>query len=91
MPGFKGSAQHVGWSANLRIITVKAIGFLEYTNLLIVNNRKGRVDISDLGKKVVKRAMDWDDNLAYNLQVISRSYRNICVSKQLDMELNEVS
>lgn len=91
MPGFKGSAQNVGWSANLRIRTVKAIGFLEYTNLLIVNNRKGRVDISDLGKKVVKRAMDWDDNLAYNLQVISRSYRNICVSKQLDMELNEVS
>lgn len=87
MLGFKGSAQHVGWSANLRVRTVKAISFLELAELIKVNNRKGKVDITDLGRKVINRAMSRDDNLSYNLAKIARSYRNICVSRQLDMEL----
>lgn len=87
MPGFKGSAQYVGWSANLRIRTVKAISFLELANLIEVNNRKGRIKITALGKKVIRRAMKSEDNLAYNLAEIARSYRNICVSRQLDLEL----
>jgi hypothetical protein len=35
--GFKGSAQHLGWSANLRIRTIKAVNFLEATKLIEVN------------------------------------------------------
>jgi hypothetical protein len=87
MYGFKGSSQHIGWSANLRVRTVKAISFLEQANLIIIENRKGRVQITDLGKKVINHAINKDDNLAWNLTKISRSYRHICVSKQLDMEL----
>ncbi|MDB2170383.1 MULTISPECIES: hypothetical protein [Enterobacterales] len=85
--GFKASDQHIGWSANLRIRTVKAISFLEKANLIIINNRKEKVTITDLGKKVVDRAFKWDHNLEYNLKLIARSYRNIRVSRQLDLEL----
>ncbi|MBA0211579.1 hypothetical protein [Pectobacterium brasiliense] len=85
--GFKASDQHVGWSANLRIRTVKAINFLEKSELIIINNRKEKVVITDLGKKVVERAFKWDHNLEYNLKLIARSYRNIRVSRQLDLEL----
>jgi hypothetical protein len=85
--GFKGSAQHVGWSANLRVRTVKAISFLEIANLIVIENRQGNVKITDLGKKVINKAMLKGDDLAYNLAHLSQSYRNICVSKQLGMEL----
>lgn len=87
MSGFKGSAQHIGWSANLRVRTVKAMTFLEHTKLIEIHNRKGRIEITDLGKKVINKALNRDDDLSYNLARIARSYRNICVSKQLDMEL----
>ncbi|MBW3804785.1 MULTISPECIES: hypothetical protein [Aeromonas] len=85
--GFKGSTQHIGWSANLRIRTVKSMSFLENAGLLTINNRKDRLHITELGKKVIDRANAWDENLEYNLSLISRSYRNICVSRQLDSEL----
>lgn len=85
--GFKGSAQHIGWSANLRVRTVKAISFLELAELIEINNRKGKVSITGLGRKVINRAMNKEDNLAYNLAQIARSYRNICVSRQFDLEL----
>lgn len=87
MSGFKGSAQHIGWSANLRVRTVKAISFLELTKLIEVNDRKGKIDISILGKKVIDKALSKDDNLSYELAEIAHAYRNICVSKQLDLEL----
>lgn len=85
--GFKGSSQHLGWSANLRVRTVKAINFLEQNNLILINNRKGRIKITDLGKKVVSRAMKEESSLSYSLALIERSYRNIRISRQLDMEL----
>ncbi len=85
--GFKGSFQHVGWSANLRIRTVTALSFLESSSLIVVNNRKDRLQITELGKKVVERAVNWNEQLEYNIALISRSYRNICVSRQLDLEL----
>lgn len=85
--GFKGSSQHLGWSAYLRVRTVKAINFLEHTRLIHIDNRKSKVAITDLGLKVVSRALDQDDDLAYNLVQIQRAYRNICVDKQLDLEI----
>ncbi|WP_146447159.1 hypothetical protein [Vibrio cyclitrophicus] len=87
MPGFKGSAQHVGWSANLRVRTVKAVSFLEYSSLIEIPNSKGRIKITSLGKKVIDQALNQEDILAYNLAEIAKAYRNLCVSKQLDMEL----
>lgn len=87
MPGFRGSAQHIGWSANLRIRTVKALSFLEMAKLIIINNRDKKLQITDLGKKVIGHAMSRDDNLSYNLAQLSRTYRNISVSRKLDLEL----
>ena len=87
MSGFKGSAQHIGWSANLRVRTVKAISFLEYSCLIEIPNNKGRIKITDLGKKVISKALNQEDTLSYNLAEIAKAYRNLCVSKQLDMEL----
>jgi hypothetical protein len=85
--GFKGSSQTLGWSANLRVRTVAALRFLEQTNLTVVHNRMGRITITDLGKKVVSRVMKDDNDLSYNLANINRAYRNICISRQLDLEL----
>lgn len=87
MPGFKGSSQHLGWSANLRVRTVKAISFLEHSELIVISNRKGRIKITDLGKKIIQTAINAENDLSYNLAQIARSYRNICVHKQLDLEL----
>lgn len=87
MSGFKKSSQHVGWSANLRVRTVQAVSFLEYAQLIQIPNRKGRIKATELGKKVINSTLNKDDNLSYNLAMIRRSYRNIRVSKQLDMEL----
>ncbi|MGX7654078.1 hypothetical protein [Shewanella putrefaciens] len=87
LPGFKGSAQHIGWSANLRIRTVKALSFLESTKLIEVDRSSNRIIITELGKKIISKAMNNDDDLSYNLSRIANSYRNICVSKQLDLEL----
>lgn len=87
MAGFKGTSLFLGWSANLRIRTVTAISFLDYANLIEIENSKGRVKITKLGKKVIDRALEKDDNLSYNLILIARNYRHICVSKQFDMEL----
>jgi hypothetical protein len=85
--GFKGSSKKLGWSANLRVRTVAALRFLEMTNLAEVQNRMGRITITDLGKKVINAAMKDDSDLSYNLANIARAYRNICVSRQLDLEL----
>lgn len=85
--GFKSSAQHIGWSANLRIRTIKAVNFLELTNLITVDYKKKKITATDLGVKVVNSALLKEDDLSYNLAKISRSYRNICLSKNLDMEL----
>jgi hypothetical protein len=87
MPGFKGSSQNIGWSANLRIRTVKAIGFLEQANLIVVDNFKSRLKITDLGKKVIERALGRNDDLSLGLVHAARAYRNICVARQLDLEL----
>ncbi|WP_337057341.1 hypothetical protein [Pseudomonas sp. USHLN015] len=87
MPGFKGSSQNIGWSANLRIRTVKAISFLELANLVVVENLKSRLKITELGKKVIDRALSRNDDLSLGLVHAARAYRNICVARQLDLEL----
>jgi hypothetical protein len=85
--GFKGSAQHLGWSANLRIRTIKAVNFLEATKLIEVNIKNKKLLATDLGVKVINNVMGRDDMLAYNLSKISLSYRNYCISRNLNMEL----
>ena len=87
LAGFKGSSQHLGWSANLRVRTVKALGFLEYSELIEIENRKGRIKITDLGRKIISSILIKENDLSINLLRISRSYRNICVAKKLKLVL----
>lgn len=56
--GFKGSSQHLGWSANLRMRTVKALTFLETVSLVEVDCHDSRIKATAFGKKVVSKAID---------------------------------
>lgn len=85
--GFKGSTQYLGWSAILRIRTVKAISFLERSGMIEMRKSDNRIIATNLGQKVIDRALSGDDDLSYNLSLIRRSYRNICVNNQMDLEL----
>ncbi|HAS6130355.1 TPA: hypothetical protein I7264_03450 [Vibrio parahaemolyticus] len=87
MPAFRHSKQHISWSANLRIRTIKAMIFLESSGFVIVNNSKGKVEATESGKKLINKAISQESNLSFNLIEIAKSYRNICVSRKLDLEL----
>lgn len=88
MPAFKKSNQHIAWSANLRVRTVTAMSFLEMARLVEMNRREDRIGISDLGKKVIDKALDEDSDLSYNLHNISRQYRNITKLNKWELKLN---
>ena len=85
--GFKGSSQHLGWSANLRMRTVKALTFLETADLVQVDQSHSRIRATDKGKKVVAKAMEGDSDLAFTLQLIGRQHRDIEIEKKISMEL----
>lgn len=85
--GFKGDALELGWSANLRVRTVRALAFLEVAGLVQVDNRKAKLQITELGDKVVSKAARGDDQLAIKLAQIQRAYRNLAVERQLDLRL----
>jgi hypothetical protein len=85
--GFKGDAMDLGWSANLRVRTVKALAFLEIAGLVRVDNRKARLQVTELGEKVINKAAKGDDHLALKLTEVQRAYRNLAVERQLDMRL----
>jgi|GEM_PF-619202 len=84
---FKGSEQHIGWSANLRMRTIKALQFLEEARLVQVDNRKSRLQITPLGKKVIDSTLKDESDLSSNLKFIERNYRNICKEKNMEMRL----
>ena len=88
MPAFKKSNQHIGWSANLRVRTVQAISFLEMAGLVEVEHRKGKLKASDLGRKVISKALKADTDLSNNLNTISRQFRNINKVNKMELRLN---
>lgn len=85
--GFKGSSQHLGWSANLRVRTVRALTFLETAGLVTVEGHTKRMGITPSGKTVIAAALAQDSDLTYTLRVVERSYRNISVERQLSLGL----
>jgi hypothetical protein len=85
--GFKGSSQHLGWSANLRMRTISALHFLETANLVWLNTATNTLEATKLGIKVVNKALSEDGNLSYTLALIQNSYKNICNEKQIEMNL----
>jgi hypothetical protein len=85
--GFKGSPQGIGWSANLRIRTVKALTFLEAAGLVIVSPRRRVITLSDIGRKVVERVFEADSQLAVALATVERSYQNIAAERTIQARL----
>jgi hypothetical protein len=87
---FKGSTQELGWSANLRVRTVKALTFLEDTGLVSVNKSNLRIETSDAGKKFIDKVLKQESQLCLALLTIKRSYRNICKERDIEAKLDEI-
>lgn len=85
--GFKGSSQDIGWSANLRIRTIKALTFLEATGLATVNRHTQEVVATDLGRSVYQYAVALETPLSLSLQVVEVSYQNIRAEARIDGEV----
>ena len=83
---FKGSSQRLGWSANLRIRTVAALGFLETASLVAVSD-KGVIAATENGRNAIKSALNEDDDLSFTLTMVERSYRDICGERRSQLEL----
>jgi hypothetical protein len=86
LAGFKGSSQHIGWSANLRIRTIKALAFLELADLVHVDQNAKLITATEKGKKVIALATDGDGNLATTLGVVERNYRDMAREQQLRLQ-----
>lgn len=86
--GFKGTSQYIGWSANLRIRTIKALTFLETSMLAEVDVRAKTISVTATGKTILEFAMGNDGNLAETLRQIERSYRNISAESKIKLELS---
>jgi hypothetical protein len=83
--GFRGSSQHIGWSANLRMRTVRALSFLEVARLVTIG--ADRATATETGKSVVKRVFDADESdLCYTLRQVERAYRDINAERQLTLD-----
>ena len=85
--GFKGSSQHLGWSANLRVRTVKALTFLETSKLVVVDLSDSRIKSTQLGKKIVVKTIEKDSDLSHTLNIIDRKYNDIQIERQLSLDL----
>jgi len=85
--GFKGSSQDIGWSANLRIRTVKALTFLERAGFVNVDEREGRLTINDMGRVIIDNVMDSESPLTLALLIVDRSYENIRAERRIRAEV----
>lgn len=86
--GFKGSSQDIGWSANLRIRTIKALTFLETAGLAEVDKRTREILSTTKGRMVYEMASEGETSLALSLQTIERSYQNIRAEFRIQGEVN---
>lgn len=87
---FKGSTQELGWSANLRVRTVKALTFLEDTGLVVVNKHNSRIEATPAGQKLVDSVLSEESHLCLALLTIRRTYRNICKERDAEAKLDEI-
>jgi hypothetical protein len=83
--GFKGSSQHLGWSANLRVRTVRALTFLETAGLVAVESNTRRLSATGRGRAVIDTALRQESELSLVLLTVEREYRNISEEKQISL------
>jgi len=84
---FNGSTQELGWSANLRIRTVRALAFLETTKLVSVNKNTSRLEATPSGRKIIDGAISAEGELCVFLLTIQRTFRNICKERVAEEKL----
>jgi len=82
-PAFRSSGQHLGWSAALRVRTVHALSFLEQAKLAQVRPESKEIVATDLGRRVIDRALVQRSDLAQALLCSERGFRNMRVERQL--------
>lgn len=85
--GFKGSSQDIGWSANLRIRTVKALTFLERAGFAQIYQRASAVITTSTGRKVVEQVINLDSPLSNALLIVERSFENIRMERRIQSEV----
>jgi hypothetical protein len=85
--GFKGSSQDIGWSANLRIRTIKALTFLERAGLAHVEERTTLVLATPSGRKIFDAVLAEDTLLSHAVMTLERSYENIRAEKRVRSEV----
>jgi hypothetical protein len=85
--GFKGSPQDIGWSANLRIRTVKALTFLEVAGLVVVNRHTHRLSATEIGRQVFERAARGSGSLALAISTVERAYQDLTAEAQIRLRL----
>ncbi|MCY1288092.1 hypothetical protein D9M70_371110 [compost metagenome] len=90
LASFKGSSQELGWSANLRIRTVKALTFLENAGLISTDISNSRIEATESGKKLIDRVLKEESRLCVALLMIKRAYRNICKERAVEAKLDEI-
>lgn len=86
--GFKGTSQYIGWSANLRMRTMRALLFLERRGLaeVDVGSRK-QIIATENGRKIVQVASEGDTPLSYALATVERSFENIRAERGIAEEV----
>lgn len=90
LPTFKGSSQELGWSANLRIRTVKALTFLETADFVTVNKNTYRLETTPAGRKIIDKIIEENTKLCLFLLTAQRAYRNICKETAQEAKLHEI-
>lgn len=75
--GFKGSSQDIGWSANLRIRTIKALTFLESTQQINIDKNSKKIVATELGRKIYYKSVKGESHLANSMRTIELSYQYI--------------
>lgn len=86
--GFKGSSQDIGWSANLRIRTIKALTFLETTQQVKIDDHTRRITATDLGRRIYSGAATGDSPLAYAMRTIELSHKYILDEEKIRGQVN---
>lgn len=85
--GFKGSSQYIGWSANLRIRTIKALTFLEHLGFAEIINDGLAITATPAGRKILENVSSLDSPLTNSLLLIERSFQNIRVERRISTEV----
>lgn len=86
--GFKGSSQDIGWSANLRIRTIKALTFLESTQQVSIDEHTRRISATELGKKIYSSAIKGDTRLSHSMKTMEMSYMYLLDESKIRGEVN---